>query len=260
MSSDNRFSYLTHDQNKTVATGASFTASTEATGYPATNLKVQPVTKHWRSTGIASENLQIDLGSALAIDILGIINHNLTSSATITVNGGSSANPDGSQYTTTITWRQFDAFKLLTATQSWRYWKFIFADTTNPDGYIRVGFCILGDFTELAFHWQYGSSMSDRFDNIYRRTGGGAVYSEKKYNYVHYVFNFGPITQAQGSTLRTLYRDLSGSAVPIFVIPEKDVNDGYFGRFTGEFTRKLDYYEYVALDFEEDPRGRQIGA
>ena len=254
------FSYLKYTDNKGSASATSITASTEATAYPSSNLKVLPIAKHWRSTGVTSENLQLDLGSAMAIDLFGIVNHNLTSSATITINGGSSANPGGGEYTTTIAWREFDAFKLLAAAQTWRYWKFIFADTTNSDGYIRIGCLLLGDSTELTFHWQYGSSFRDSFVNTAKRSGGGVPYYEAIYGLRSQVFHFGPLTVSEMAVLRTLYRSLQGSANPLFVIPESQTNDGYFGRFVNDLDRKLDYQESCDLEFEEDGRGRDITA
>ena len=258
------FTYLKYTDNKGSASATTITASTAATAYPASNLKTLPIAKHWRSTGITSEDLQLDLGSALSIDLFGLINHNITASGTITVNGGSSANPDGSQYTTTVTRSEFDAFKLLSTAETWRYWKFIFADTTNPDGYIKVGKLLLGDSTTLAFHWQYGSKFTDRFVNIFKRSGGGVPYYEPVYGLVSQVFSFGPLTVAEMVTLRTLYRDLQGSANPLFIIPESGASGssggGYFGRFANEMVRTLNYQEYCDLEFESDGRGRDITA
>lgn len=239
---------------------ATFTASTASTVYPVTNLNVLPVAKHWRTTGVSSENLQIDLGATYAIDLMGIVNHNLTAAATITVNGGSTANPDGSQYTTTITYRQFDAFKLLTAGQSWRYWKFIFADSSNTDGYIKIGLVLLGDTTTLGFHWRNDSIFTDEYVNILTRSPGGAVYAENIYGVISQKFQFGPLSVTDMATLRTLYRGLRGSAGPIFIIPESLIYEGYFGRFVSAMSRRLNVREYTELEFVEDGRGRDITA
>ena len=252
------FTYLRHSQNTAIQTGTTITASTSATAYPSANLKLLPVSKHWRSTGVTSEDLQIAFDAAYAINLLGVINHNLTSAATITVNGGATANPGGGEYTTTITYREFDAFKLLAAAQTWRYWKFIFADAMNPDGYIKVGIPVLGSATTLGFHWRHGSEFADEFVNVFTRSSGGAVYAENIYGIIKHTFRFGPLTVANMATLRTLYRVLKGSASPLFVIPESQTNDGYFGRFTNALTRSLDIYEFADLQFEEDGRGRDI--
>lgn len=256
----NYFTYLTHADNKAVATATTVSASSEASGYAASNLKLLPVSKHWRSTGDSSEYVEFDLGSAQSISMIALLNHNLTSAATITVRAGSSAAPNGSQFETTLTYREFDAFKLLAAAESWRYWRIIFADASNPDGYIKVGIVMLGSYTTLAFHWQYGAMFTDSFTNIHRRTGGGAVYAEAVFGIIRHTFSFGPLTQANMATLRTLYRTLRGSANPLFVIPEYGTYEGYFGRFTSEFARTLNFHEYVDLEFEEDGRGRDIDA
>jgi hypothetical protein len=253
------FTYLKHSDNKAVSLSTVITASSANSAYPAANLKLLPVAKHWRST-TTSPDLQIDLGASLPINLMGLLNHNLTSSATVTVNGGSSANPNGGQYQTTIAYREFDAFKIIDTAQTWRYWKIIVSDASNADGYIRVGIPVLGNATELGFHWNYGDTFTDSFTTIFRRTPGGAVYKEPVYGIAKETFTFGPITVANMAILRTLYRSLETTGKPIFIIPERDVYDGYFGYFTGEFSRKLDFDEYVTLTFEEDGRGRIIPA
>ncbi|MGH9341985.1 MAG: hypothetical protein ACRD1R_20965, partial [Acidobacteriota bacterium] len=112
------FAYLTHNDNDLAA--GTITASSEDASYPKVNLTALPISKPFRFTGDTSENLQIDLGAAKNIDLVALINHNLTSAATITVNGGSAANPGGTEFQTTISYREFDAFKLLAAAQTWR--------------------------------------------------------------------------------------------------------------------------------------------
>ncbi len=252
------FTYLRHADNKSIA--ATIAASSASGSYPVTNLNTLPVSKHWRSTGITSEDLQIDLGAIYSIDLMGIVNHNLTSAATVTINGGSTANPNGGQYTTTLTYRQFDAFKLLTSVQTWRYWKFIFVDTGNTDGYIKIGNLLLGDSTTLPFHWRNDGEFTDDYINILTRSPGGAVYAENVYGVISQKFQFGPLSVANMATLRTLYRGLRGSAAPIFIIPESLIYDGYFGRFVNAMSRRLSQYEYTELQFVEDGRGRDITA
>lgn len=252
------FTYLTHDDNKAAASAATVTGSTASTSYPASNVKTLPIAKHWRATGVVSESLLIDLGSALPIDLIGAVNHNLTSSATITVYAGSTSPPDGSQFSTTIAYREFDAFKLMTSSQTYRYWKFTFADPTNTDGYIKVGYLLIGDSTTTSFHWNNDAPMTDRFVNLNRLSAGGVPYIEQKYGVIAQTFKFGPLSQADMTTLRTLYRALKGSAKPLFVIPESGTVQGYFGRFMNDFIRQLGLYEFADLDFLEDGRGRSI--
>lgn len=252
------FSYLTNQNNLGVAAAASVTSSSAATNYPVSNVQALPIGKSWRSTGKTSEWFEVDLGSAQAINLFGIINHNISASGTVTVNAGSSAAPDGSQYQLVLTYRAIDEFSLLTATQTWRYWRFTFADATNADGFIRVGYVVIGNATTPGFHWQWDSEFTDHYINVKRRSAGGVVYAEAIYGHVVIKFNFGPLTTADMKTLRALYTGQRADATPVFVIPEQLVNDGYFGRFINDFVRKLGVSEYVTMFFEQDDIGRSI--
>ncbi len=252
------FSYLQNQNNLAVAAAASITSSSAATNYPAANATTLPIGKSWRATGKTSEWIEIDLGSAQAINLFGIINHNISSSGTVTVTAGSSAAPNGSQYSLVLTYRQFDEFSLLAVNQTWRYWRFTFADTTNVDGFIRVGYVIIGNATTPGFHWQYDSEFTDHYVNTKRRSAGGVVFAQAIYGHAVIKFNFGPLSVANMAILRAVYRAQRAEATPLFIIPESNLYDGYFGRFINDMIRRLNIYEWATLWFEEDDRGRSL--
>lgn len=252
------FTYLRHDQNDYVS--AVLTVSSENVTYPKANSQALPISKPFRFTGCTSENIQIDLGSAKSIDLFALVNHNLTSAATITVNGGSSANPDGSQYTTTITWRQYDAFKYLASVQTWRYWKLIFANSTNPDGYVQLGYVMLGNATEFTFNFQYGWQFEDRYENQDLMSEFGVPFVAELYYQKRFALRFGPLSAANMDILRTLYTGAKRNLNPTFWIPDSAVNDGYLVRFENQLARLMDFYHSADLEMIEESRGKKIAA
>lgn len=252
------FTYLANSDNKLV--GATITPSTADSSYPIANLTSLPISKPFRFTGDTSENLQIDLGSALPIDLIALINHNLTNAATITVNAGASSNPDGSTFTTTITWRERDCFKLLSSPQTYRYWKIIIADSANPDTFIELGFAMLGDSTELGFNFRYGGQFIDEQHNLEVETEFGSPHVVELHDRVRILLPFNNVPAADAVTLRTLYRTLKRNLIPLFLIPDSAVNDGYFGRWVSQFEREDEFLRSVTMEFLQDGRGDRIGA
>ena len=250
--------YLTNSDNKLV--GSTITPSSAASAYPIANLTGLPISKPFRFTGDTSENLQIDLGSALPIDLIALVNHNLTSAATITVNAGASANPDGSTYTTTVTWRARDAFKLLSSPQTYRYWKIIIADSANTDTFIELGFAMLGDSTTLGFNYRYGGTFIDEQNNLEVETEFGSPHVVELHDRVRLSLPFNNIQASEAVTLRTLYRTLKRNLVPLFLIPDAAVNDGYFGRWVSQYERQDDFYRSVTVEFLQDGKGDRIAA
>jgi hypothetical protein len=69
---------------------ASVTATSAAVSYPATNIKESPVDKPWRSTTNALQNVDIDLGSSLAVTAIAVQGTNAPS---ITVLADAAINP-----------------------------------------------------------------------------------------------------------------------------------------------------------------------
>lgn len=68
------------------ASGKTVTATTSATGYPATNLSTSLLSQAWRSTSgsLTSQFLTVDLGSSKDIEIIALVGVNLSDAATRT--------------------------------------------------------------------------------------------------------------------------------------------------------------------------------
>lgn len=102
---------------------------------------------YWQSTGDSSENIVVDLGSAQAVTAFLIGDHNLTAGATITLQANSSNSWGSPAYSQVVT-VQDPAYLYLS--QTYRYWRVLLADASNPDGYIKIGELYIGTYTELA--------------------------------------------------------------------------------------------------------------
>jgi hypothetical protein len=242
--------------NYILGSGVTISSSSEASGYADDYLLSLPLARTWRSTGITSEYFEIDLLTAKNVTMLAILNHNLSSSATITVKGGTTANP--SSVTISMNYRQFDAFKLNTL-NSYRYWRFTFADPANTDGFIEVGLPIIGAYTTLSFRVRYGDRFKSSFQN--RRLGSyfGVPNVEKLYRQILLdELHFGPLSTTDMTTLRTLYDSLEKDYTPLFLIPDVATNDGYFGRFDRELDIAREFLPTTVLSFSEEPRGKKV--
>ncbi|MGH9341379.1 MAG: hypothetical protein ACRD1R_17785, partial [Acidobacteriota bacterium] len=188
--------------------------------------------------------------------------HNLTSAATITVNGGSTANPDGTEFTATITWREFDAFTLLAAAETWRYWKIIIADAANPDGFIQIGYLLMGDATRANFGFEFGWSFQDRFENLEVKSEFGVPDVQELFYQVRLVLPYQDIPGTDLDVLRASFKKLKRNLTPLLLIPDASDNEGYFGRFVNHLERSFqsDFYQDTSLEFEEESRGKKIAA
>ena len=247
--------YLVDTDNQIKA--ATLGSSTADANYPLANVKALPISKPFRFTGKTSENITIDLLSAKTIDCVALLNSNLTTGCTITLNAGAASNPDGTTWTTTITWRQYDSFKIFTPV-SYRYWKVIVANAGNPASYIQIGYLILGDSTTLSFNYSPGWTVSDEHANLELETEYGTTHVAELFSRVRLQLPFRGLSETDANTIRTLQRTLKRSLIPIFIAPDSAGTDAYFMRSVSNLNTQVEFYRDLDLEFLEEARGSTI--
>lgn len=252
--------WLTHLDNIAARTATTLAVTSANANYPATNLKLLPITKVWRSAAAALSSVDItyDFGSAHTIELVALVNHNLTSAATIAIAAGTTTGYG--DFSTTMTWREFDAFEVLSPAQSYRYWRIRLTDAANTDNYLEVGYPMLGDMTVAEFQFLYGWTQTDAFENQVVRSEFGVAYVEEMYYQMRFRLNFGPLPAADMATLRELYRDLKGSVTPFLFLPDTAGADAYLVRFANLFTQTVNFYRYATCELNEESRGKRIAA
>jgi hypothetical protein len=92
------------------------------------------------------ERPAFDLGEAKEYDSIALINHNLTSSATITIRGADDSAFTTNAVTDTITHNNNNIFQFLAAARTKQYVMLEIADPANPSGYVQVGCFVVGKY------------------------------------------------------------------------------------------------------------------
>jgi len=137
-------------------TGLNWTAdSTETGDFNANNLNTDIVEQVWRSqTGTVAATLTCDteVPQGVAVDTLAILNHNITSSATITIEASNSPTFSPVGETIPIEWEEENIYYIAPQfpINQWRYWRILISDATNPDNYLQVGTIVFGMASILA--------------------------------------------------------------------------------------------------------------
>jgi hypothetical protein len=126
------------------------TALTENTLYPVINTQDQRLAKTYQSTAVTAQTITIDLGIALTVTTVAILNHNFSNSTAMTVVvSANSANSWPGATSETLTYNAGTILKFFTG-HTYRYWQFQITDPSNTDGYLEIGRLWLGDYITIA--------------------------------------------------------------------------------------------------------------
>jgi hypothetical protein len=148
-------------------TGSNWTASSTAAGdFSVNNLNTDIVEQRWESAAADTSvvlSCDTQVAQGVPIDTVAILNHNLTSSATITAEGSTSSIFSTIQETFNIEVTPTNAYYIAPTfpTLQSRYWRFFVNDPTNPDAQLKIGTIIFG--TTIVFQTR------DHTDNVTRK-------------------------------------------------------------------------------------------
>jgi len=178
-----RFSYINF------ADAAELTASSETTGLPATNLLDPRPTRVWRTSGAASENLVLDLLTAESVSLAALLEHNLTSDATLTLQANSSDAWEAPPLEESLAWHGGLIVKFFAAAE-YRYWRLLIADAGNPDGFIQLGRIWLGGYFQPSrdFGKDFSLRRVDPSPVVYSDSGSKSVGERTPYRVVELNF------------------------------------------------------------------------
>lgn len=168
------------------------TVGSEDSDFPATNLQLQEPTMPWKTAGLSSMYVNIDMGSALPINFAAIVATNCTSSATWRVRGATSeanltASPgydSGNQtvwpQTNLDTYERVSGFDVMGSDQTYRWWRIDITDGSNPDGFVQVGRLFLAQAWQPAVNLAYGWSLGFKDLSKLTRSLGSSAFTNNR--------------------------------------------------------------------------------
>jgi hypothetical protein len=230
------FTYLKNSDN--LLAQALVSATTADSNYPISNIESLPISKPYRTGDgkIIDQKIHIDFAVAQAVDFIGIVAHNLTSGATITLRGGSSHDPDGSAFNTTLTWASRLTWKILSAAQTYKNWSIEFDDESNSDGYLSFGYIMLGSKTalDLQFQPEWTRRRNKVVRMVLNENHNPMVGRKISEGYLVTVTFLG-MDSTQRDAIDTLLDSLDRVVDPVLFVPTPDETRAYFGRLLEDF-------------------------
>jgi len=191
----------------------------------------------WFGTGFG---LSFDFGASRSVDLVALINSNLTSAATVAVGGDSTPRVSvaGSAIVASVDCsdlREFhrNAFGFF-APVAYRYWRIEVSDPGNVDGLLRIGELLFAASSWLPKCITVPIQQDKEYRAVRAQTD-----AENEYSYsldVESVFSLN-IANADDETEREdfeqLIFDTRGGRLPALLIPSTYRNRSYYGKFEG---------------------------
>ena len=256
--------YLLDSGNKVKL--ANLRAVSVNSNYPLVNAQLLPVALPYRTAEgkITGQVVDIDLPYAISMKFFAAINHNLNSDGTIKVNAGTTPSPDGSVFTTTITYREKTAWKQQNvATTAYKYWRWEFENESNAEGFLQVGYLMMGtevQFINLGFLYGW-ELIPDSINRVNSSDLGVPLVGINLGNNDQYNLTFEALSGADRTTLKDWIAGLKREKNPLFFVPDPDNTDAIFGRLVSKFSlREVNpgLTKFSRIRFQEDNVGIPI--
>ena len=204
--------------------GNNWTANTTATSstnsFSVLNLNTDTVEQRWQSASGVKTGIQLDCdtgaGTVVFLDTLGILNHNITTSAIVNLFGSNNPthSPTGVTIPLTMTEDNFIYIADTLPTTGYRYWRIQIDDTTNANDAISIGTVVFGsslvfnnecfvdqvrktpvNYADSVFTEAFSNVQNDRgIKNKVRLTFRNISYVGGNWNRLEDVFNYARTT------------------------------------------------------------------
>jgi len=197
--------------------GVTTTPSTENLAYPVTNIVDTYGTQVFKFEGNTDENIVFDAGSGNTIDFnsIGIVNHNFTSSATITIQGNATDSWGSPSFSETVTWVDYLIYQFLSSAASYRYARIRIQDATNTDN-LQMGYFTIGTYLQMPGFTSDVKITDKTVGNSYI-TQSGQMGGAKNFSFRQITVSMEDFSNTQRQAIRTLVQT-NGDFTPVLAV------------------------------------------
>jgi hypothetical protein len=208
-------------------------SSTQAGDFSVYNLNTDIIEQYWRSASgvVTGINLDCDteINQGVFLDTLAILGHNMTKSANVSLIGSNVSN--FAVVGTTIPLQQGENNSYWIApilpNAGYRYWRLQIDDSTNPDGFIKIGTVIFGAariFQGECFVDELEYTLKDFADTVRTEGFTNVANSRAQKSLLRLEFRFLDLEKGNYKILRDMFTD-ERTVLKCLYIPTPDENN-----------------------------------
>ena len=245
---------------------SSVTMTATTSPVPVVNVAHHALGKAWRTAGVTSESVTINLGTTTeAVKSVLVAGHNLTTSGTVEVLHSTDNVAFTSLGVRTASWvttgGNVKIVSFFFASLSKQYWRIVLKDPTNPDNFIKVGRIFVGDYWEPAAQIMRNWSVEIVSDTEIEKSIGGQKWRNVRDCFARISFRLPHLSKTQAIEDFLNFARRIGSKDSIFVSLFPQGSDslrgftdfyGKFAIFPGISNPGISTYDTEEIVFEAD--------
>lgn len=231
-----------------VTEDVTITANSAASGYAASNVLDNRISRKYRSTGDSTEWVMFDAGAGNTLDpkMIAIIGHNITDGATIKWQANATDSWGTPSLDQAITHASGIMWNYQASAQSYRYHRFYVEDASNPDTYIEIGKIMLLLTVDMTEYPQTRMPRKTVDTSLIRRSRTGQVYGSLGVQYLAYEWNWPIMPNGDRVNLEAIW-EAHGKAKPLITIP--NTGDTTVPAVYGHIVEDLDINHVIAYQW-----------
>jgi hypothetical protein len=228
----------------------SVSASSAASGLPASNVQNPLIRRVYRSTDTNTEFLRWDLGSPQTIRQVFIGNHNFSKSASVTFSGNTTSNFTAPATNLTINVATDGLGATLTKTntffataQTYRHWRLKVVDPSNASSSLQIGRVMAGSAVNPRRNLSDGFTRRIIDPSRGAMTAGRQGYFKIRQKYEELVYNLSFLDRTDWIELQAIYNKV-GMHAP-FVVSLQPETEPTEDSFYMQFSQQLDFNQVI---------------
>jgi hypothetical protein len=188
-----------------------------------------------RTTDDATQWVKFSFSSAVDVDYMLILAHNITSGATIKVQANATDVWTSPSIDTAMTYNADYIIHGFSSTESYRYWRFYVDDSSNPDEYIEIGHLFLGEYLDMP-GIDPASVIVKNSNSVAEKSVSGQLYADVRLKYKAASFTLPNVTEAQRTEINAFWDtvDIARPFTVLFWENDLDVEPPLYCALTSE--------------------------
>ena len=182
---------------------ATLTPSTENPNFEVENIQDTRLSRYFRTVLDAAQDIVIDAGGSTTASYFAILNHNLSSGATIKLQGNNTDAWGAPAFDEALTWN-VDMIVFNFTEVSYNFWRLYIDDPANPDNYIKIGHLYLGTFLQMPY-MKVDQVLTVKTMSKVKISESGQAYGDEKYSFRNPKINFPRISQTQRLAIQAMF-------------------------------------------------------